>query len=348
MTFVSLAAGAFAFGLSWLVTLLVINFAVSLGLLSVPNHRSSHVKVTPHGGGLGIYIAVVLMSAVWLFYPDLHAYRVLYWYVLALASLIAITGLWDDIRQVPRKIRFFIQLFSCAVLVFLVVLPSILQQSASFFTGVILLVLVVLGVWWINLFNFMDGIDGLAAAQAIFMLSGGLVLMAMVESGLDDSGIGLSMVILVAASAGFLIHNWSPARIFMGDVGSTFLAFMILFFALVTSVEKELMYQTWLILGALFISDASVTLLQRFVSGQRWFEAHNSHAYQRLSRKYASHAKVSLGFVVVNLLWLFPLAWATLTYPAFSWYLVCLAYFPLLVCAWMVGAGMPDKKAMSC
>jgi Fuc2NAc and GlcNAc transferase len=198
------------------------------------------------------------------------------------------------------------------------------------------------GVWWINLFNFMDGIDGIAASQAVFMLVAAAVLGVWFHPGVADVSGWLWMLAVAAATLGFLRFNWPPARIFMGDVGSTYLAFMIFALALLSVREGWLTYPVWLVLGAVFVSDASVTLLRRMLAGERWFEAHRSHAYQRLSRRWGSHRRVTLLSISFNLLLLAPLAWTCLAWPRWAWVCVVLTYTPLAAAMLALGAGKQD------
>jgi len=198
------------------------------------------------------------------------------------------------------------------------------------------------GVWMINLYNFMDGIDGLAAAQAIYMLGFACLAGVAFQGDAAFAQVGPWMLAVAGASAGFLWHNWAPARIFMGDIGSTFLAFTILALACLTLRAGWLSLPFWLILGALFISDATVTLLRRMTTGQAWLEAHRSHAYQRLSRRWGSHGRTSMLAIAINLAWLAPLAWLAMARPQWAPALVVLAYLPLVAATLVLKAGRPD------
>lgn len=146
----------------------------------------------------------------------------------------------------------------------------------------------------------------------------------------------------VGMVGGFLLLNWPPAKIFMGDVGSTWLAFMIFALALLSVQAGWLSYATWLVLAAVFVTDATVTLLTRLLRGERWYEAHRNHAYQKFARRWGGHRPVSLRAVAVNMLWLAPLAGACTAWPqwAFGWAL--LAYAPLVVGAVALGAGRQE------
>ncbi|MDP1634135.1 MAG: hypothetical protein Q8L69_05585 [Gallionellaceae bacterium] len=266
------------------------------------------------------------------------------WVVLALALLMAGSGLWDDFRHIPAKWRFGMQVVATSVLLATAGdLPRVdLPFGITPHGWVLLALLLLTGLWWINLFNFMDGIDGIAATQAIFMLGAGAVLAALGQPGVIADPVWVWMLCIAAAAAGFLLLNWPPAKIFMGGIGSMYLGFMIFVFALYSVQAGWLSYTAWLVLGALFVADATVTLLTRVARGERWYEAHRNHAYQRLARQWGGHRPVTLLAMAVNGLWLMPLAWACLGWPQWAWGFVAIAYAPLVVGAALLRAGRPD------
>jgi Fuc2NAc and GlcNAc transferase len=149
----------------------------------------------------------------------------------------------------------------------------------------------------------------------------------------------LWMLYLVAATAGFLILNWSPAKLFMGDVGSTFLAFMLVFFALISVYLNWLNYAVWGILAALFISDASITLIRRILSKQAWTEAHRSHAYQHLAHRWQSHQKVTVFYLLINIVWLLPLAYLASQQAQHALIYLLIAYLPVILMIYKLNAG---------
>lgn len=332
---------------AWLVTWLTIQYAPFMGLVHQPNNRSSHTKITPHGGGIGIVVSTTLFT-LWLLWERDVDYLA-YWAAIGLALVVSVKGLVDDIRTLSASLRLVIQFSASAAL--LATLYTLPVNGLEPLDGVPLwlsfgLVLFA-GVWWLNLFNFMDGIDGIAAAQAIFMLGGAAGLIALQHPDVAQTTVWIWMVCLAAATGGFLVHNWAPAKIFMGDTGSMFLAFMILFLALLTISLKWMNYASWAILGAVFISDASVTLFKRMLAGQKLSEAHRSHAYQRLSRYWQSHTKATLLVTGINLLWLLPLAWLSIAYSQQSHFWLVLAYLPIIIGVWAMGAGEPDNSGGS-
>jgi Fuc2NAc and GlcNAc transferase len=327
---------------AWGVAAWVRHRAEALRLVQAPNHRSSHDHPTPNGGGLGIVVAGSL-AGVGL---GLFSGWTISWFVLGLGALLAAVGLRDDIQHLPARVRFGVQVAVCAGLLFaLGDLPSIsFRVGLEFELGgwVLSGLLLLAGVWWINLFNFIDGLDGIAGAQAVFMLLGGAALAAWANANVISSPVWMLMLCVAAATVGFLLLNWPPAKIFMGDVGSTWLGFMLFALALLSVQADWLSYSTWLVLAAVFVTDATVTLLTRLLRGERWYEAHRNHAYQILARRWGGHRPVTLLAVGINVLWLAPLAGACAACPqwAFGW--VLLAYTPLLAGAIVLGAGRPD------
>jgi Fuc2NAc and GlcNAc transferase len=335
-------------GVSYFVAHIVLKRAARWKLVQAPNHRSSHETPTPNGGGLGIVVAVSLATA-WLAWRGEHSL----WFLLIFSFPLVIAGVLDDVREISAKWRFLVQISVVAgVLMTLGNLPPLsIWGEVSLHGWLLLGFLFLVGAWWINLFNFMDGTDGIAGTQAITMLLVAAAIAFWGDSTVVNSPVFILLLCVVAASLGFLILNWPPAKIFMGDVGSTWLAFIIFALALLTVQAGWLSYPVWAILGATFITDATVTLLNRMSRGERWYEAHRSHAYQRLSRRWpgerkVGHRSIALLVIIINIMWLAPLAWACMVWPEWALTLVVLAYLPLLVCTVALGAGRSDATAL--
>lgn len=309
--------------LSWLICAVVKANAVKWQLVDIPNTRSSHVLPTPRGGGAGIVIAfgTALMLAVLSRQVETAAI-----YPLVPAFLIALLGFIDDRKSLGVRLRLSVQ-FACAILIVLLAEPY-LPFASMLLRSLGLAVLAVYAVWLINLYNFMDGIDGIAATQAITVLAGAVFISWWQLGSIENIG----WLLLAAACGGFLLWNWSPAKLFMGDVGSTFLGAVLAAWSLDTS---SVPLASWLVLMAAFIGDASCTLLRRALRREPVWQAHRSHLYQRLSRRWGSHARVSLALAVVNLFWLLPMAALTahpgfLGMPVLQYGLVVMAYLPIV------------------
>jgi Fuc2NAc and GlcNAc transferase len=324
--------------------MLMRKLAVSRGVLDVPNERSSHNAPTPRGGGVAIVLTTLAAVAVMTALGPMPSNLAMT--LLVGGAAVAIVGFVDDHRHVAASVRLtvhFVVVTLCAWT--LGRLPQINFGIAIVDLGIAGTVCaVVFVVWFLNLFNFMDGIDGIASVEAISVA--GIAVALLAWRGGDPSTIWF-LVVLAAAVCGFLIWNWPPARIFMGDAGSGFLGFALGAIAWATVASGQLTVWVWLILIGAFFCDATVTLARRWRRGERIYAAHRSHAYQRLSRRFGSHRKVTLGFLFVNLLWLAPLAWAAVTWPSLGAAFTLLAWTPLVILAWRLGAGLPGELSQS-
>jgi Fuc2NAc and GlcNAc transferase len=331
--------------------LIVIRNAKKWRLIDKPNHRSSHEVPTPSGGGLGVVLAGVLTGLCLVWYSNWT--WILGVAIVAISSVFSIVGLIDDLRPMRASHRLAVQLIvSLAILFSMGGLPEFERFIDAYTSRILLyafLLLVIL--WWINLYNFMDGIDGLAGSQAIFMLLSGAGLLAWLNPVVMTHPMWLWMLCISAAVFGFLLFNWPPAKIFMGDVGSIYLALMIMSLALMSIryhwISVPMGLSMWAILGAVFVTDASITLVVRMVTRQRWHEGHRSHIYQQLSRHWGGHGGVTLLYISINILWLLPLAAACIAAPEFCLLWVVVAYLPLIIVALALGAGRAElaKKA---
>jgi len=245
---------------------------------------------------------------------------VLGWAELGLALGLMLLGLLDDTLDLPVVLRFAAYALCCALGTALL-LPS---GAPLWLLALIALAL----LWGLNLYNFMDGIDGFAATQCL-MACGAGALLALVYGG--GTEYALFCILLAASQLGFLAWNLPPAKLFMGDAGSVPTGFLLGGLALWGEVTGDLPAASWLILLAVFITDASWTLVARLIRGENVTQAHREHLYQRLARRSGSHLWVLVGLLVVLAFWLFPLAWAAQTFQALQIFLVTLAYLPLLV-----------------
>jgi Fuc2NAc and GlcNAc transferase len=331
MTFTPASAGSFAAGcivLALLVSFACVRIAIAYaqrkGMLDAPGHRRSHSMPTPRGGGIGIVAGVLVsMPAALLLMAPSPGAGVVAALTVGVVAIAAI-GWLDDHGSLPIRPRLFIQLG--ATLLFCVAVAS---QTASLWWA---LPLLVAGVWCINLHNFMDGIDGIAALQAVFF---GMAS-SLVADAAGATGISIAACALGAAAVGFWWFNRSPARIFMGDVGSATLGFIV--FALTAMLwawRSDLLWPE-LILSSAFVIDATLTLLVRMLRGARWYTPHREHLYQWLVRRGQTHTRVASGYQVWNVFVCVPGAWIALRYPAAA--PICLGVVYLLGAAvWRIG-----------
>jgi len=304
------------------------NFARKKNILDIPNTRSSHHTPTPRGGGLAIISAFLLSVC---FYSLNSKLSLSEFFAFAVGgSLVAGIGMMDDIADVSAGLRF---LFHClAVVLGLFWLGGVPPTAISFISSPPILVINFMAalflVWLLNLFNFMDGIDGLAAVEASSVaLGAALILSTKTEASRD-----VWLLIFFAFSClGFLYWNWPPARIFMGDVGSGFLGYTIGILMVLTVRSGTMTLPAWIILLGAFLVDATVTLTSRILAGEQWYAAHCSHAYQCAARRFKSHKKVTLVVLIINIFWLLPMAWVAEVRPSLSWIIVLISMVPLII-----------------
>jgi Fuc2NAc and GlcNAc transferase len=329
-----------AFGVSSAATGLMRRYALKKNLLDVPNTRSSHAFPTPRGGGVALVLAFFIALLAITF--DTHFNGRVLSALIAGGGAIATIGFMDDRWAPPAGLRFGVHLV--AALFVVLMLGGIPEQALSnwglhgVWVGMAIAVLAL--VWATNLFNFMDGIDGIAGSEVVFVCVVGAWL-NWHQRG--DLALTASMLCLAAASAGFLIWNWPPARIFMGDVGSGFLGFTIGILGLGISQSTTVPAEVWAILGGVFIVDATVTLARRVARGDRWFEAHRMHAYQHLSQRWKSHMRVTLSVTLINIVWLLPWALLATRAPANALWCLIAALSPLVMLAFFLRAGNQDS-----
>lgn len=323
------------FLLSWLLTGLVRRYALSTNMLDVPNSRSSHVIPTPRGGGLA-FVLCFLLSEVLLSKMHLITLRQFY-AVIGPCTFVAVMGFLDDRYDLPAKWRLaghFIMAFLAVYL--LAIVPALTSHHwfpMQFYVGGFCTIIYL--VWLLNLFNFMDGIDGIAAAEAICICIGGALLYALH----GQFALMMQPLLLASAVGGFLLWNFPPARIFMGDAGSGFLGFVIGIFSLQAALYNLHLFACWLILAAVFITDATFTLIRRALNGARLLEAHRTHAYQQAADYAGKHWPVTVGVIVINTLWLLPLAVLVQQDVLNAVSALLLAYAPLILLAKRFNAG---------
>lgn len=320
---------------SWLLTLLLRRYALAKSLIDIPNARSSHSIPTPRGGGIAIVLsfvsAVLLMSKLGLVATfDFYS-------LLGSGLLVALIGFADDHGHVAAKWRLLGHFLAASWAVFwLNGLPPLKFFGSTVYLGWLGDVLAIIYlVWMLNLYNFMDGIDGLASIEAITTCLG-LALIFLCVGRTDQVWIFL---VLAAAVIGFLYWNFPPARIFMGDAGSGFLGITlsILVFQ-ATKISPELLWSGGILLGV-FIVDSTWTLIYRMLRGEKIYVAHSSHGYQHAARYYSSHGVVTLGVACINVFWLLPISLLVGLKLIDGLSGLIVAYLPISFLAWRFKSG---------
>ena len=287
---------------SLLLTYLIRIYGLKKSLLATVNERSSHTTPTPHGGGIAIalswFIGLIYLFTCKALEPSLF-------YALMCGSVLSLVSYVDDLYELSPKLRLLVQaMVSIAGLYALGglsridfgfwVLENPLLTNALAFLGI---------MWFINLYNFLDGIDGYAGSEAIFLAIAGWLLFG-----------GEHFILLIASVAGFLVWNWHKAKIFMGDVGSTLLGYTVAIFSIYYQNNGVSLF-VWIILFGLFWFDATLTLFRRYQNREKLSQAHRKHAYQRLVQSGVPHDRVVFYAIGINLI-LVILGYSALSHPA--------------------------------
>lgn len=267
---------------------------VAAGMVDVPDERRLHAQVTPRGGGLGMALVMsgVLLVALWWASVSVAAASS----VLMLTIGIAALGGLEDHLGLGVMVRLLAQALLATVSLALVI-GTLMPEAMGPFAALFLLVLVPAMVWSINLHNFMDGSDGLAGLQGVWVGLG----MAVLFHGQGDAAAALVAVTLAGACAGLLVWNWPPARLFMGDSGSLLIGALVAWLIIWGHVQGTLPWWLGLMWVSVFLVDTTATLLLRLWRGERWYTAHCSHAYQILIAMGVTHGQVLIGFIVLKL-----------------------------------------------
>jgi Fuc2NAc and GlcNAc transferase len=263
-------------------------YAVRNKMIVIPNERSLHDLPTPKGGGIAIvltwYIGITILFFCGIIERNLF-------FALLSGILLAIVSLIDDINGLKPLIRLIIQ-FLTAILAFIFLgglRPLIMPQININYDFLVYPAAIVGIVWFINLFNFMDGVDGFASTEAIIICS----VLLMVSGNLIN-------LLLISCVFGFLIWNWPKAKIFMGDVGSTQLGFILVILGIYFHNIYKFSILNWIMLSSPFWFDATLTLYRRWRNGEKLSEAHRKHVYQRIVQSGFSHLKVNMCLIAIN------------------------------------------------
>lgn len=275
---------------SFFLTYFIKNYMIKKSFVASVNERSSHTIPTPHGGG----IAIAITWFIGLFYLYFTAQiESNLFYALLFGLIISIVSFLDDIYELSPKTRFIAQAvvaigglyslggFETLTFGIFTIENSILTNIFAFF----------MIIWFINLYNFLDGINGYAGSQAVFLSIAGFILFG-----------GNCFLVLAVAVLGFLYWNWNKAKIFMGDVGSTLLGYNIAIFTIYYANQEPSNFWIWIILFGVYWFDATLTLIRRKLNKEKLSQAHKKHAYQRLTQSGWSHYKVTNWSIIINII----------------------------------------------
>ncbi|MEO8573814.1 MAG: glycosyltransferase family 4 protein [Pyrinomonadaceae bacterium] len=342
----SLTTSISLFAASFLVSLIGVaiftRWSKRHGLFDVPNERSSHSTPTPRGGGL----IVVLISLIGYLIIGSVLGLSISWGYLGGAILVAGVSWIDDLYSLPFWSRLIFHVIAAGILIWDVgfwthlTIPLVSGDiPVGNIPGILLTVAWV--AWLLNAYNFMDGIDGIAALQSVISC----VAWAVIASILELPALFLLSGMLASASAGFLIHNWQPAKIFMGDVGSAFLGFTLAAMPLLarheSRVDVSVLPFVALLFAWFFVFDTVLTLFRRLLGQQRVWEAHREHIYQKLVIEGRQHSTVALFYGIASA-FLSGMVLIAIVFSGIYWLLVFLS---LLVLTCLVGyLGIRKKR----
>lgn len=276
--------------ISFSLTYFIKNYMIKKSLVASVNERSSHTVPTPHGGGIAIAITWFIGLFYLYFIGQIENNL---FYALLFGAVISIVSFFDDIYELSPKSRLIIQaIVAIGGLYFLggfeTITFGIFDIQNSIFTNIFAFFMI---IWFINLYNFLDGINGYAGSEAVFLAVAGFILFG-----------GNHFLVLAVAVLGFLYWNWNKAKIFMGDVGSTLLGYNVAIFTIYYANQEPTNFWIWNILFSVYWFDATLTLIRRKLNKERLSQAHKKHAYQRLTQAGWSHYKVTNYSIVLNIL----------------------------------------------
>jgi Fuc2NAc and GlcNAc transferase len=315
-SFASSLVGTFFYG----------RLATRLGIVAVPNERTLHQHNVPRGGGVAIALPFLVAMVVLYIAGDLPPR----WFLAIFVGggVLAVVGFIDDVVEVSAKLRMLLHVALAAwALGCLGGAPPVDFGFATVHLGLPGLPLFGLAiVWMINLCNFVDGIDGMAASGSVFISASAASLLTYASA----PALGAPVAILGAAALGFLCFNWPPARLFMGDTGSALQGYLFAVFVLISMRTGALSLWTWLILMGYFVSDTTTTTTLRILMVKRWWGTHRSHAYQNLARVWQNHRRMTLLTLAIDGLWLLPLALASVHWPHQAFWIAMVALAPVV------------------
>ncbi|WP_341798982.1 glycosyltransferase family 4 protein [Rahnella variigena] len=332
-----------SFVLTWLLRI----YALKNNVIDIPNQRSSHSSPTPRGGGVALVISFLIGLVVLCLMKIIPVEQLLSLFIAG--AIIAVVGFLDDHGHIAARWRLLMHFIAAAAgLYFLGKFPVIDLFGFELSSGWIGMVFgLVYLAWMLNLYNFMDGINGLASIEAISFSFSSCLLLLNTTLGVSDSGLFSVLVMLGSSTLGFMLWNFPKAKIFMGDAGSGFLGMVVGLIVLHLAMINSSMFMAEICLLGVFIVDATITLLRRLIAGKKVYEAHASHTYQIMARKFESHKTVTTVVLVVNLVWLTPVAILIARGSLTGVVGVLIAWIPLCLIAYFGGAGVKDREKIS-
>ena len=322
----------FIYCLSFFGTIFYRKFAIKHNILANLNFRTLHQKPTPRGGGI-VFSMIFVFSISILCFLDIIQDNLIIVFVFG-STLAIIVGYIDDLFSISTIKKLVLQFLLAFWILFFTEDIFSFNLHIGFIEIVTFLISAFLIVWLINVYNFIDGIDGMAILGAI-LISSTLLLTLIITNSYSD--LMIMLLVLLASCSGFLFFNWPKASIFMGDSGSIFLGFFFSAIIIYSINLKEVSLLTWLVIFGYYLSDTSITTILRIFLVKRWYGTHRSHAYQNLARIKNNHFVVTIGVLTYHLVWLLPLAILTVLKPNLGLIALIFAYLPSVI--WTIKFG---------
>ena len=307
-----------------------------------PKDRSTHLNPIPTAGGISIIITFTLYILA--LHNIFNVNNTILFFLFASLLPIVIVSIIDDYKEINIRLRLLVQFFSASLIVYYFQISNVSNYAIylnqeSF---LIIIISILLSMWLMNLYNFMDGIDGYAASECIFVsFSSALII----YFNNENSILSLYLLGLGLSSIGILIKNWHPAKIFMGDTGSVSIGMLFAFFIFYSASESVISIYTWLILLSVFISDSSYTLFLRIVTKKDITKPHLTHAFHLLTMNSNSQLFVTNRMIFCNIIWVLPMAILSNHFMSYNVVITFVAYLPMIIYLIRIGAGLEyDKK----
>ena len=301
----------------------------------IPISRSSHIMPTPTGAGFIVAMAYIFITLSVVFLFDFQPTLTIVYLFLG-AFLSTIYGFYDDLKDRGTFPKLLIQILLAGWLLFIFndYLAYIMPFDDFTFRMISIFIAWFFLVWFSNVINFMDGIDGMLASGSMLILVSSCILLSLFNTQSENI---LYLSVLIPILLGFLCFNFSNSKLFLGDSGSLFLAYFLSFFILHTLSYAELNIWTWLILLGHFLTETTLTTILRIFLTDNWYRPHKSHAYQNLARVLNNHSRVTIGSIIFHILWLLPLAYISVLIPQFGFLLFILASLPVIIFTMIYG-----------
>lgn len=335
--------------ISFILTHQMRKYAHNKGLIDTPNDRSSHTLPTPRSGGNAIVLSFCAGLIIYSLSLTDESIPFWIWGLMGSGFLVAMIGWIDDHGHIAARwrllIHFITATWSCYWLEAhrLPPIPVLGFEITLEWLAVPFVMLYL--VWMLNLYNFMDGINGIASIEVISVGLGIAVLSFLVTNPMSEPGIYISIVaLLMAATMGFIPWNFPNAKIFMGDAGSGFIGMVLGSLSIQAIWLAPQLFWCWLIMLGVFVADATTTLVCRVMNNERAHEAHRNHAYQYASRVYNSHTIVTSCIAAINICFLLPLAVCVAQEKLDGGIGLILAYAPLIALALYFKAGNREQQ----